>query len=154
ELDGFRSTLASSIRLVFLLTIPSAVGLIVLGKPIIAMIYERGVFRGNDTTHTAAALAFYAVGLAGYSAIKGLARAFYARNDGRTPMKISLLFIVINFVMNWSLVGVMQERGLALSTSVVALINFALLYLIMQRRINGMEGRKTFATVIKIVIAS
>src|SRR5262249_10327709 len=58
ELDGLRSTLASSIRLVFLLTIPSAVGLIVLGKPIIAMIYERGKFQGNDTQHTAAALAF------------------------------------------------------------------------------------------------
>ena len=69
-------------------------------------------------------------------------------------MKISLLSIVINFVMNWSLVGVMQERGLALSTSVVALINFALLYLIMQRRIKGLEGHKTFAMVMKIVIAS
>src|SRR5262249_29916387 len=154
ELDGLRSTLASSIRLVFLLTIPSAVGLIVLGKPIIAMIYERGKFQGNDTQHTAAALAFYAVGLAGYSAIKVLAPAFYALNDARTPMKISLLSIVVNFVMNWSLVGVMHERGLALSTSVVALLNFALLYIILRRRINGIEGRKTFTTVVKIAIAS
>ncbi len=154
EVDGFRKTLASSIRLVFLLTIPSAVGLLVLGQPIIALIYERGAFRSADTTHTAAALAFYAVGLAGYSAIKVLAPAFYALNDARTPMKISLLSIVVNFVMNWALVGVMEERGLALSTAVVALLNFALLYWIMQRRINGIEGRKTFATVIKITLAA
>lgn len=154
ELDSFRSTLASSMRLVFLLTIPSAVGLIVLGKPIIALIYERGAFHGNDTSHTAAALAFYAVGLAGYSAIKVLAPAFYALNDARTPMKISLLSIGVNFLMNWSLVGIMQERGLALSTSVVALLNFVLLYWLMQRRINGMEGRKTLVTVIKITLAS
>jgi putative peptidoglycan lipid II flippase len=78
EAKDFRRTLASSIRLAFLLTVPSAVGLIVLGRPIIALIYERGHFGPDDTAHTADALAFYAAGLAGYSAIKILAPAFYA----------------------------------------------------------------------------
>jgi putative peptidoglycan lipid II flippase len=154
EMDNFRHTLASSVRLTFLLTIPSAVGLAVLGRPIIALIYERGSFKGNDTEHTAAALACYAIGLAGYSAIKILAPAFYALNDARTPMMISLLSIATNFVMNWMLVGVLQEKGLALSTSTVALLNFALLYFVMQRRIHGIEGRKTVAAVAKILLAS
>jgi putative peptidoglycan lipid II flippase len=154
EMDSFRHTLASSVRLTFLLTIPSAVGLAVLGQPIIALIYERGSFKSNDTSHTAAALACYAIGLAGYSAIKILAPAFYALNDARTPMLISLLSIATNFIMNWTLVGVLQEKGLALSTSVVALLNFALLYFILQRRIQGIEGRKTFGAVVKILIAS
>jgi putative peptidoglycan lipid II flippase len=154
ETSEFRRTLASSIRLAFLLTIPSAVGLAVLGHPIIALIYERGGFKPNDTDHTAAALALYAIGLAGYSAIKILAPAFYALGDARMPMLISLLSIITNFVMNWLLVGVLQERGLALSTSVVALLNFGLLYLIMQRRIHGLEGRKTAITVGKILLAS
>jgi putative peptidoglycan lipid II flippase len=154
EVSDFRHTLADSMRLAFLLTVPSAVGLIVLGRPIIALIYERGHFGPNDTAHTANALAFFAVGLAGYSAIKILAPAFYALNDSRTPMLISLFSILTNFFMNWMLVDVMQERGLALSTSVNAMLNFSLLYLIMQRRLKGIESRKTAVTLGKILIAS
>jgi len=150
----FRHTLASSVRLALLLTIPSAVGLMVLGRPIIALIYERGHFGPTDTEHTAAALGFFAVGLTGYAAIKILAPAFYALGDARTPMIISLLSMVTNFVMNWFLVGVMQERGLALSTSTVALANCGLLYFIMRTRINGIEGKRTAATVGKILLAS
>jgi putative peptidoglycan lipid II flippase len=154
DMSEFRHTLAGSIRLAFLLTIPSAVGLIVLGRPIIALIYERGHFGPNDTDHTAAALAFYAIGLAGYSAVRILAPAFYALGDARTPMMISLLSMATNFVMNWMLIDVLQERGLALSTSTVALMNFALLYAIMHRRVKGIEGRTTVIAVGKIVAAS
>jgi putative peptidoglycan lipid II flippase len=154
KLDEFRRTLAGSIRLAFLLTIPSAVGLIVLGRPIIALIYERGKFTEVDTQHAAGALAFYAVGLAGYSAIKILAPAFYALDDARTPMLISIAMIAVNFVLNWSLVEMLEERGLALSTSTVALLNFGLLYVLMRRRIGGFEGRATAVTVLKILAAS
>ena len=125
-----------------------------LGHPIIALIYEGAKFNDVDTRHTASALACYAIGLAGYSAIKILAPAFYALKDARTPMMISLLSIAINFFMNWSLVGLLQERGLALSTSTVALLNFALLYFIMRKRIDGIEGRKTAIAIVKILIAS
>jgi putative peptidoglycan lipid II flippase len=155
DIAEFRHTLAGSIRLAFLLTIPSAVGLIVMGRPIISLIYEHGkVFGPADTDHTASALAFYAIGLAGYAAVRILAPAFYALNDARTPMMISLLSMATNFVMNWMLVGVLQERGLALSTSTVALMNFALLYAIMRRRVKGIEGRRTWITVAKIFTAS
>jgi len=154
EMTNFRRTLASSIRLTLLLTIPSAVGLAVLSRPIIALIYQRGVFQAADTIHTANVLAFYAIGLAGYSAIKILAPAFYALGDSRTPMIVSLSMMAINFVMNWMLVAVLQERGLALSTSTVALLNFVLLYLLMRRRIEGIDGRRTVIVAAKIVVAS
>ncbi len=151
----FKETLAGSIRLAFVLTIPSAVGLIVLGRPIVALLYEHGtLFTSKDTDHVAAALACYAVGLAGYSAVKILAPAFYALGDARTPMAISLATIAVNFLMNWWLVGVLQERGLALSTSTVAVLNFVLLYALMRRRIGGIEGRKTATAVVKILFAS
>ena len=154
EVKDFRRTLAASIRLAFLLTVPSAVGLMVLGRPIIALIYERGHFGPNDTTHTAGALAFFAIGLAGYSAIKILAPAFYALNDSRTPMLISLFSILTNFFMNWMLVDVMRERGLALSTSVNALLNCSALYFIMRRRLKGIDDRKTAFALGKILFAS
>ena len=118
------------------------------------MIYQYGPFSAADTDHVAAALACYAVGLAGYSAVKILAPAFYALNNARTPMMISLFSIFVNFVMNWMLVGVLQERGLALSVSAVALINFGLLYIMMRRRIGRLEGKATLMTVVKILVAS
>jgi len=110
DTSEFRHTLAGSIRLAFLLTIPSTAGLIVLGRPIISLIYERGSFGPNDTDHTAAALACYAIGLAGYAVIKILAPVFYALNDSRTPMIVSLLSMAINFVMNWMLVGAARHN--------------------------------------------
>jgi putative peptidoglycan lipid II flippase len=154
QMGEFKRTLAGSIRLALLLTIPSAVGLMVLGRPIIALIYERGGFRQFDTEHTAATLAFYSIGLAGYSLVKILAPAFYALDDARTPMTVSLIAMIVNFMMNWMLVDVLQERGLALSTSVSALLNFALLYLIMRRRIGDIEDSRNAATVAKIMMAS
>jgi putative peptidoglycan lipid II flippase len=154
DLDEFRRTLASSLGLVFLLCIPSACGLAILGEPIISMIYERGRFSSFDTEQTAAALAAYAVGLAGYAAIRVLAPAFYALDDARTPMMISLGSIMTNYVFNWLLVRRFGHEGLAMSTSCVALLNFALLFLLMRRKIRRVEGRKIVRSLFKIALAS
>ena len=94
--DEFRRTLSRSLGLVFLLSVPSSVGLAVLGRTMIAAIYEGGKFEPYDTQQTALALTYYAVGLAGYSAIKVLVPAFYAIGDSRTPMIISLVSIGVN----------------------------------------------------------
>lgn len=152
--DEFRQTLTHSLALVFLLCIPSAVGLAVLGRPIVALVFEHGKFTGYDTVQTANALAAYAVGLAGYAAVKVLSPAFYALNDARTPMLISLGSIAVNFVMNTLLVGPFGHVGLAFSTSTVALVNFLLLALFMRRRLKRLEGRKLGRTVLRICAAS
>jgi putative peptidoglycan lipid II flippase len=154
DLDEFRRTLASSLGLVFFLCIPSACGLAILSEPIIGMIYEHGQFSSFDTRQTAAALSFYAVGLAGYAAIRVLAPAFYALDDARTPMRISLLSIATNYTLNWLLVSRFGHRGLALSTSGVALLNFALLFLLMRRKIHRVEGRRILRSLLKITLAS
>ena len=150
----FRQTLTHSLALVFLLCIPSAVGLAVLARPIVALVFEHGKFTAFDTAQTANALAAYAVGLAGYGAIKVLSPAFYALNDARTPMLISLGSIAVNYVMNSLLVGPFGHVGLAFSTSAVALVNFLLLVLLMRRRLGGLAGRKLAVTTMKIALAS
>lgn len=150
----FRQTLAHSLALVFLLCIPSAVGLAVLGRPIVALVFEHGKFTGFDTVQTANALAAYAIGLAGYAAVKVLSPAFYALNDARTPMLISLGSIAVNFVMNSLLVGPFGHVGLAFSTSTVALVNFLLLALFMRRRLGLLGGRRLGSTVLRICAAS
>jgi len=150
----FRQTLAHSLALVFLLCIPSAVGLAVLGRPIVALVFEHGKFTSFDTMQTANALAAYAIGLAGYAAVKVLSPAFYALNDARTPMLISLGSIAVNFVMNSLLVGPFGHVGLAFSTSTVALVNFLLLALFMRRRLGRLGGRQLGATVLRVTVAS
>jgi len=148
--DEFRGTLVHSLTLVFLLCIPSAVGLAVLGRPIIALIFEHGRFTPFDTTQTANALAAYSIGLAGYAAVKVLSPAFYALDDARTPMLISLGSIVVNYTVNSLLVGPLGHVGLAVSTSTVALINFMLLAVFMRRRLGRLEGRRLGKTVMQI----
>jgi putative peptidoglycan lipid II flippase len=153
---AFRSALAHAIRLVMLLTIPATIGLIVLAQPIISVIYEHGRFTAAATEQTAAALQFYAIGLAAYSAVKVLAPAFYALDKRYLPMMVSILSIIINFVLNWFFMFKMGlgHRGLALSTSLVALTNFSLLYIMMRRHAGRLETGQLFKTLGKILIAA
>ena len=156
QMDEFRLTLSRSLGMVLLLTIPSSVGLAVLGPSMIGAVYQWGRFHASDTQQTAQALACYAVGLAGYSAIKILAPAFYALNDARTPMLVSLVSILVNLAAASSMVKLagLGHRGLALSTSAVALFGSAALFLLLRRRIHGMHGGALASSVLKILCAS
>ena len=156
RMDEFRLTLSRSLGMVLLLTIPSSVGLAVLGPSMIGAVYQWGRFRASDTHQVAMALACYAVGLAGYAAIKILAPAFYALNDARTPMLVSLVSILVNLAAASTMVKLagLRHLGLALSTSAVALFGSAALFLLLRKRIHGMHGRALAASVVKILCAS
>lgn len=167
EIGKFRSTLADSLGLVFLLTVPSAFGLIVLGDPIVRLIYEGGAFTSADTTMTAWALAAYSLGLVGYAAIKVLSPSFYALEDAKTPMFVSLASILVHVFFSYSLlkyfstIGVSAERpdgyghvGVALATSIVASINFFALVILMRRKIERVEARRIIRSFLKIFTAS
>jgi putative peptidoglycan lipid II flippase len=156
NLDEFRRTLSRSLAMVFMLTIPSSIGLAMLGKSIIGAIYQGGEFQLYDTQQTALALSCYAVGLAGYAALKVLTPSFYALGDARTPMLISLLSIGINFVVAYTMVNTTRlgHAGLALSTSAVALFGFVAQFWLLRNRLGGIHGRDLLSTVAKILIAA
>jgi putative peptidoglycan lipid II flippase len=156
DMNEFRHTLARSLGMIFLLTIPSSVGLAVLGDSMIAAVYQGGRFRAYDTHQTALALSCYSIGLAGYAAIKVLAPAFYALNDARTPMLVSLASILINVIAASSMVKFagLGHAGLALSTSLVALFSSIALFEVLRRRIGGIQGRRLSASFAKITAAS
>ncbi|HKE05730.1 MAG TPA: murein biosynthesis integral membrane protein MurJ [Blastocatellia bacterium] len=156
NLDEFRRTLSSSLRLTLLLTIPSAVGLIVLSRPIIAMIYQYGRFTAFDTDQTAKALAYYAIGLTAYSTVRVLAPSFYALRETRIPMLASLVSIVTNYAVAKITVDYLQmgHIGLAISISAVSIINFAILFFFMRRKLGGVEGRGLFGVFAKVTLAS
>ncbi|HEY1755289.1 MAG TPA: murein biosynthesis integral membrane protein MurJ [Bryobacteraceae bacterium] len=156
RLDEFRKTLSHSLGMVLLLTLPSSVGLVVLGKSIIGAIYQHGKFNLYDTKQTALALSCYAIGLSGYAALKVLSPAFYALGDARTPMLVSLASILINFAAASTMTRFLGlgHAGLALSTSAVALFGFVVLFLILRARIGGIHGRALAAQLAKVGAAS
>lgn len=156
RVEEFRETLSRSLGLVFLLTGPASVGLIVLRTPIVGLIYERNEFTAYDTQQTASALACYCVGLAAYAAVKVLTPAFYALDDARIPMLIAALSIGLNFGLNWTFIHVLDWRhsGLALSTSLVAILNFLLLFWFMRLKTKGLEGRRLAKSLSKIGLAT
>ena len=156
EMDEFRRTLSRSLGMVFLLTIPSSAGLALLGRSMIGAIYQGGQFQAYDTQQTALALSCFAIGLGAYSGIKVLTPAFYALNDSRTPMFISLSSIVINYVAASLLTQrtSLGHAGLALSTSFVAVFGFLALFWIMRNRSGGIYGRALTASLAKVLFAS
>jgi putative peptidoglycan lipid II flippase len=153
--EEFRKTVSRSTAIVLLMTIPSSVGLILLGRPIIGAIYQGGRFQTYDTQQTALALSCYCVGLAGYSATKILNPAFYALSDAKTPMWVSLLSVVMNFCLAELLISKfhMGISALALSTSVVALAGCAFLFVVLRRRLGGLETRYLGSRFVRICLA-
>jgi putative peptidoglycan lipid II flippase len=155
DTTALRAALSKGLRLGFLLTVPSSIGLACLADPIISIIYERGRFDAASTAQTAGALRFYAIGLAAYAGIKVLAPAFYAVGRRKTPMLVSFCAIGVNLILNgyFTLHLQMGHRGLALSTGCIAVANFTALYLLMRAHLKGLESASMFAALARIFVA-
>lgn len=156
RMDEFRDTLANSLTLVFLLTIPSAVGLMTLATPIIGLIYQGGRFDAFDTEQTAIALAAYCLGLTAYAAIKILTPAYYALDEVRTPMTVSVVSIGANFGLNWLFIEELDwgHGGLALATAVIANLSFVALFLLLRARVGGIGGGRVLSRSVRILAVS
>ncbi len=155
DYKAFGRTLTNALELVVFLTLPAAIGLAVIGEPIMRLIYEHGRFTPTDTAATAAALAAYAFGLPGYAALKIVQPAFVALDDARTPMYVSLAAVGANALVNYLLVFVFGfgHVGLALSTSLMATLNIVALVVILERRQPALERKHLLGQILRIVIA-
>ncbi len=138
ERAEFGRTVEEGLRLVLFLTLPAAAGLIALAPDLIGVIYQRGNFMAADTLKTAWALRAYTVGLAGYAVIKVLTPCFYALDQPKTPLRVSLLGVGLNLAANLVLVKVLGwgHVGLALSTGILATVNGAQLLLAMRHHVS------------------
>jgi putative peptidoglycan lipid II flippase len=155
EMREFRDTLSHSLSMVMALTIPSSVGLAVLGPSIVGAIYQYHRFTAFDTQQTALALSCYAAGLAGYSALKVLVPAFYALDDARTPMLVSVFSIAVNFLVASYMVRTsLHHAGLALATSAVSIASFLMLLWALHRRIGKVNAGELFSTFWRTASAS
>ena len=151
-----RRTLETSLRMILFLTIPSAVGLMILSQPLVVVLFQRGAFDEASTDITQAALLFYAIGLFAHAAIEILSRGFYVLSDTRTPVAFAIVALVANLILSAVLVGPLEVRGLALAVSLSAILNAALLFWTLRARLEGFDlaalGRSVGRTLLASVV--
>ncbi len=153
KLEEMRDSLAATLRGVLLLSMPAAVGLMLLRKPIVALLYQRGEFTALSTELVAWALLWYAAGLVGHSVVEVLARAFYALHDTRTPVIIGTIAMSLNialsffFIWLFSLVGWMPHGGLALANSTATALEMVGLIILIRRKLSGIGGNQVIKAV-------
>lgn len=128
------NSLNRSVETTLLLTIPAAVALFLIPEQIIGVLFERGAFTADSTVQTAMALSAYALGLPAYILLKVLSPAFFARQDTATPVRIGILALVVNTVLNVILMFPLKHVGLALATAISAWLNVSLLTVALFRR--------------------
>ena len=125
---AFAATLDWAVRMVLLVGVPAALALLLLAEPLIATLFHYGAMTERDVVQAAAALRAYAVGVLTFMLIKVLAPGFFARQDMKTPVKIAVTCMVVNMVFNLILIWPLAHVGLALATSLSALLNAGLLW--------------------------
>lgn len=154
DYQAIRASLLQSLRMVLVLTVPSGVGLAVLGIPIISVIYEHGRFTADDTYATSMALAAYSIGLSAYSGVKVLVPVLYSLGRARSVLWSSGLSVITNVALCLTLVGPLGFKGLALSASVSALLNMAVLLVLIERYVKQIDFKNMFSCLIRVIMAS
>jgi putative peptidoglycan lipid II flippase len=137
ELGALRATLEFALRMAAFVAVPAAVGLVMLGGPIVTVLFQRGEFSAGDAVMTAQALTGYAIGLPAFSATRIAAQTFYALGDTRTPVLVGFLSVAVNVVLALLLMWPMRHTGLALASSVSSYVNVVGLCWLLRRRLHG-----------------
>ncbi|MFC1936451.1 murein biosynthesis integral membrane protein MurJ [Chloroflexota bacterium] len=158
--DEMRASLASTLRGILFLSLPATLGLILLRRPVIAMLYEGGEFGARDTQMVAWALLWYTIGLVGHSLVEILSRAFYAMHDTRTPVVIGVGTMSLNVLFSFTFPawftsrGWLPHGGLALANTLATGLEMVVLLVIMRRRLDGLRGGFIWRGTLKSFLAT
>jgi putative peptidoglycan lipid II flippase len=154
DIGKLKETLLFSLRALFFILIPASAGLMVLSSPITRILFERGAFTAYSTHITSSALFYYAIGLAACGGIKLLVSAFYSMHDTMTPVKTAFFALVLNIILNIALMHPLKVGGLALATSVSAIVNFFMLYVLLGKRLGDLGSRQAIDSFLRVSLAS
>ena len=154
DLPAVRATLEFALRLSAFVAVPATVGLLLLGGPIVQLLFQRGEFTAADALLTAQALTGYAVGLPAFSATRIAAQTFYALGDTRTPVLVGFVAVAVNVVLALALMFPLRHTGLALASSLSAYVNMILLCWLLRRRLEGPRGAVLWASLGRTLGAS
>lgn len=150
----FIESVSKSINIVLILVIPISVGSIILSEPIVRVIFERGAFDPQSTHRTAIALSCYSLGMTAYGIREILNKVFYSLKDTKTPMINGALAMIINIILNILSINYLGYIGLALSTSVSALICIMILFRKLKNKLGYFGQDKIFSTLVKTSISA
>jgi putative peptidoglycan lipid II flippase len=151
---ALKETLGQTLRMILFLTIPAMVGLVLLREPIVALLFERGEFDPAATRLTAAALSYYAAGLWAFATVRIVATTYFALQDTRTPMVAAVASIAANFAMGIILMRFMAHSGLALATSIAAMLNLVILVIGINARLDGLPWKKLLPSLLRTLLVS
>ena len=154
RLEELKETTSFALRLVSFISIPAMVGLIALKTPIINLLFQRGVFDDSATMKTASALLCYSVGLWAIAGARTIVPAFYALQDTWTPMRMGLICLGANVVLNSILIFPLKHAGLALATSLSSMLNLILLFRALSPRLGGMGMKGIVTSLLRIFFCS
>ena len=154
DIAEFKKSLLFGLKILLFLTIPSAVGLMVLKDSLIRLIYEHGIFSRVASNMTASALLYYSIGLFAYACVRLITMSFYALKDTKTPVKIGIYIVFINIALDLILVRYLAHSGLALATSVAAILNLIILLKVLQDKIGDFELKSQLSFLVKIIVSS
>lgn len=154
QFQQLRTSLAATLRSIFFIAIPAAIGLLVLREPIVQLLFQRGQFTAASTTIVALALGGYALGLIGHSGVEILARAFYALHDTKTPVLLGVLALGIDLLMGLSLINGLGVLGLSLANMTAASIEMILLIIVIRKRLGGLDDRRMALSAAKTALAA
>ena len=159
--DKMRRILADTLRLIFFFSLPASILLILLRRPIVSVLFERGQFGAESTEFVAWALLFYAMSLVGLTAIEIIARAFYAMEDTWTPVLVGALQLIAMWLIGlWLSRSVfpsfdwLELGALALGYSISTFLELGLLLWLLRRKMGGIDGRRLFAGLWRMLLAT
>lgn len=154
DFPGLRQTMSDTLRAILGLTVPAAVGLILLGRPLLQVLYQRGSFDAASTEAVYVALRAYALGLVGHACLEVAARAFFAQQDTLTPLLIAAGSGAVNLLLGLALMGPLGHGGLALANSLAISAEVLVLLAVLRRRWGGLRGRETLTGLAHVVLAT
>jgi putative peptidoglycan lipid II flippase len=154
EMASFKKTLSFSLGTIFLIMIPAAVGLFIFRVPIVEVLFERNEFDAVSTARAATTLGYYCLGLVFYSGAKILIPCFYAFKDTRTPVRIVMVSVFVNLVLNLILMRSLREGGLALATALSGTLEFGLLLYFLKKKIGSIGAQTLFSAAVKMSAAA
>lgn len=152
--NNFSVAFNKALKFILLIGIPASLGIIVLREPIVDLLYRRNQFDAESAYRTSRVILFYAIGIWAYCGLHVLIRAFYSVKDTVTPVKVGAMCVGLNLILNLSLIWVLQEGGLALSTAISAIAQITILTIILQKRLRFKIGNEVVVSLQKTVIAS
>jgi putative peptidoglycan lipid II flippase len=158
DFEGLKKTLTFAVRIVAFITVPAAIGLVILREPIIRVLFQHGQFVAESTRLTARALLYYALGLPALASVKLIVPAFYSANDTKTPVIVASISLVMNIILNIVFLDFffkrVQNGGPALATAIACYFDFFALFIVFRLRYGALGTIQIFRSFGKIALCS